>query len=143
MNEGDSRPATTDPRLLIDQPRPFALEVHQGLVYVGDSKGNMVEAFAARCQETTHRGVVAEWLQQLHEGSADGDHRLFDSLFFDHFTMEWLGSEQPTVFGDSCIEVSHRKGNVIEVIGEHEYKLVAHHHVARTPAAIMVVSRFL
>ena len=127
MDKGNASTTTADAWLLINQPGAFCLEVRQRRIDIGNGKRYVVHSFATGLDEPPNGRLRAERLQELNERTADGDHRFFDALLGNNLAIHGLGAEEPEVLGKGDIQVPDGQGDVIEVVGEHDRKIVQYH----------------
>jgi hypothetical protein len=127
MNESDASATTAYSWLLINQPGAFRPEVRQRRIDVGDGKRDVVHSLAAGLNESPNGRLRTERLEELDEGTANGDHRFFDTLFGNNLAIHGFGTEEPEVLDKGDIQVPDGQGDVIEVVGEHERKIVQYH----------------
>jgi hypothetical protein len=60
MDKGDAMASASDSRGLVDQPDALGTEVSEGVLDVGDGKGDMMEALAPAFEEAADRGLWGE-----------------------------------------------------------------------------------
>ncbi len=127
MDKGNAGAATAGTRLLIDQPGALGLEVGQRRVNVGDGQGNVMHSLTAGFDESPDRCFWSKWLEKLDERTANGDHCFFDSLLGNNLAVHRLRTEEAGVLSERLIQVTDGQCDVVEVVGEHDRKIVQYH----------------
>ena len=127
MDKGNAGATTAVAWLFIDQPGAFGLEVRQCRIDVGNGKRYVVHSLATGLDEPSNGRLWTEWLEELDERTPNGDHRFFDTLLSNDLAVHGLGAEEPEVLGEGNIQVPDGQCDVIEVVGEHDRKIVQYH----------------
>ena len=78
-----------------------------------------MQTLAVTFDETSHRRVPVQRLQQLNMGATDRDHRLFHPLGFDDFAIQRLDSVLLPEPLESNIEIGHGQRSVMNVEQQH------------------------
>ena len=127
MDKSYARAPAARTRLLVDEPGALRLHTRQRTFDIADGKRDVMQAFPAGGKESADRRVLPQWLQQLDEGTADGDHRFFNALLLDHLSIQRLRTIETPILLYGSVEISYGDGNVIQVVGEHGTKIVRCH----------------
>jgi hypothetical protein len=80
MYECDPMTTSAEAGRLVDEPHTGVGEMLERRVDVGNGKGDVVQSFAARGEETADRRVLVQRSQELDERPTDREHRLLDAL---------------------------------------------------------------
>ena len=119
MNESDPGPTSADSWLLIDQAGPLLAEMSESTLDVRHRVGDVMQTLTTSLQESPNRRVWARRLQELHERSPDGNHRLLNALFGHNLPIQGFSVVQLPIPVDGRIQVVDRNGNMVEVHEQH------------------------
>ena len=87
MNEGDPGPAPAFSWFPVHEEGTLCFEVGEGLIDVHHGIGDVMESLPSPLQEPANGRVGPQGGYELHEGTTDRQHGLFDTLLLDNLSV--------------------------------------------------------